>query len=69
MFLGHQCANGASCVDGIAQYTCTCAEGFEGPLCRNNTDDCISAVCLNSATCVDQVANYTCNCSLGFTGE
>lgn len=67
--LGHQCQNGATCDDGIAQYTCKCSAGFEGPLCRNNTDDCVSAVCLNNATCVDQIANYTCNCSLGFTGE
>ena len=68
-FPGHHCQNGAECVDGIAQYTCKCARGFEGPLCSNNTDDCASALCLNNATCVDQITNYTCLCSLGFTGE
>ena len=68
-FPGHQCQNGAECVDGIAQYTCKCARGFEGLLCSNNTDDCASALCLNNATCVDQITNYTCLCSLGFTGE
>ena len=61
--------NGATCEDGIAQYSCKCDQGFEGIYCQNNTDDCVSAVCLNNATCVDQIANYTCNCSLGFTGE
>lgn len=66
---GHQCQNGATCEDGITQYTCKCSAGFEGQLCRNNTDDCVSAVCLNNATCLDHIANYTCNCSLGFTGE
>lgn len=68
-FLGNMCVNGATCKDGIAQYSCKCAQGFEGIYCQNNTDDCVSAVCLNNATCVDQIANYTCNCSLGFTGE
>ena len=27
------CVNGGSCVDGINQYTCTCASGWEGILC------------------------------------
>ena len=68
-FSGHQCQNGASCNDGIAQYTCACADGFDGPLCSNNIDDCASALCINNATCVDKIANYTCNCSVGLTGE
>lgn len=27
------CQNGATCVDGVAGFTCDCTEGFEGDLC------------------------------------
>ena len=28
------CYNGGICHDGIASFTCECAEGFEGKLCE-----------------------------------
>ena len=31
--LEHECENG-SCVDGLAQYTCTCWDGFNGEFCE-----------------------------------
>ena len=30
----HHCENGATCVDGIATYTCTCATGYTGTHCE-----------------------------------
>ena len=27
------CENGGSCSDGISDYTCSCADGFEGKNC------------------------------------
>ena len=30
-----RCANGATCVDGINQYSCICQDGFTGKLCQN----------------------------------
>ena len=37
------CHNGGQCVDGISDYTCTCADGYSGLVCdsgeflRNNS--------------------------------
>lgn len=28
------CQNGGNCTDGIAKYTCTCANGFTGNNCQ-----------------------------------
>jgi hypothetical protein len=30
----HLCQNGATCVDGIAAYTCLCAADFSGRFCE-----------------------------------
>ena len=29
----NDCQNGATCVDGVNDYTCDCADGFEGEDC------------------------------------
>jgi hypothetical protein len=29
----HLCVNGASCVDGLSEYTCTCTPNFTGEYC------------------------------------
>jgi hypothetical protein len=34
------CHNGASCLDGIADYTCLCQAGFTGRDCKVNIDEC-----------------------------
>lgn len=26
----HTCQNGATCIDGVENYTCQCAQGFTG---------------------------------------
>jgi hypothetical protein len=63
------CLNGGTCVDGVASFTCECADGFEGEDCGVNTDDCTEDACLNGGTCVDGVASFTCECADGFEGE
>ena len=63
----HECQNGASCADPLANYTCNCLPGFEGDLCEINIDECLDNKCVNGA-CVDGIANYTCDCQLGWTG-
>lgn len=30
----HTCRNGATCVDGVNDYTCSCVFGFTGPNCE-----------------------------------
>ena len=32
----HHCENGATCVDGIATYTCTCATGYTDTHCETS---------------------------------
>ena len=33
---GNPCNNGGVCMDGIATYTCTCSEGFNGSDCETS---------------------------------
>jgi hypothetical protein len=30
----NQCQNGATCVDGVTSYTCSCVAGYNGTLCE-----------------------------------
>ena len=32
--VNHTCANGASCVDGVNNYSCNCQPGFTGDRCQ-----------------------------------
>ena len=31
------CRNGATCIDGVAQYSCKCKAGYDGDNCENST--------------------------------
>jgi EGF-like domain len=35
--LNATCQNGATCVDGVNTFTCTCAAGFTGTLCETGS--------------------------------
>ena len=46
------CKNGATCVDGIAEYTCLCKSGYEGDDCETEINECeLYEPCENGATC------------------
>ena len=67
--LADPCKNGATCVDGINNYTCACVPGYTGYQCEINIDDCASQPCMHGGQCSDGVNEYTCNCTnTGFTG-
>ena len=34
------CENGAACLDGVGEYTCLCAVGYEGDLCQTSEYNC-----------------------------
>ncbi|XP_078349853.1 uncharacterized protein LOC144634690 [Oculina patagonica] len=61
------CKNGATCVDGINDYTCTCMPGYTGQNCTVDIDECAFGFCQNNATCTESINNYTCTCVPGFT--
>ncbi|XP_035673678.1 neurogenic locus notch homolog protein 1-like isoform X1 [Branchiostoma floridae] len=66
---GVTCENGGTCRDGINEYTCDCADGFEGTHCETDRDDCDGVTCENGGTCRDGINEYTCDCADGFNGD
>ncbi|MEQ2174450.1 hypothetical protein GOODEAATRI_008126 [Goodea atripinnis] len=61
------CENGATCVGG-EPFTCICKDGWEGPSCVQNIDDCNPHPCYNGGICVDGVNWFRCECASGFAG-
>ncbi|XP_019763330.2 protein crumbs isoform X1 [Dendroctonus ponderosae] len=52
---------------------CACNPGFDGRLCENNINECVSAngrsPCQNGGICIDGISRYDCNCSgTGYKG-
>ena len=60
------CENGATCIDGIADYTCNCMPGYTGRNCTIDIDECQFGFCQNNAACSHTINNYTCHCLPGF---
>jgi hypothetical protein len=65
---GILCEHGATCLDGITSYTCSCAPGFSGTMCEIDINECGSTPCQNGATCQDDINGYTCHCVVGYSG-
>lgn len=63
-----KCKHGSKCVDGIANYTCTCTIGWTGWLCDQDINECLSDPCLNGATCQDNLGYFKCICPDGYSG-
>ena len=62
------CQNGASCTDGIGEYTCECTTGYTGTNCEEDINECDPDPCQNGASCTDGIGEYTCECTTGYTG-
>ncbi len=46
------CQNGATCLDGINEFTCDCKPGFEGERCQIEINECEKYdPCENDALC------------------
>lgn len=63
------CQNGGTCSNLMGSYVCVCVNGWSGPDCSENIDDCATAACSPGSTCVDRVAHFLCLCPYGKTGE
>ena len=66
-FNNQPCQNGATCIDGVVDYTCKCMPGYTGRNCTVDIDECQFGFCQNNATCSHTINNYTCHCLPGFT--
>ncbi|KAJ8888857.1 hypothetical protein PR048_008351 [Dryococelus australis] len=55
------CMNEATCVDGVASYSCECRQGYVGTHCEDAwTDPCAVQPCDHGATCLsDDNVTYT----------
>lgn len=62
------CQNGATCTNTHGAFSCICVNGWTGPDCSQNIDDCVDAACFNGATCIDGVGSFYCRCTPGKTG-
>lgn len=63
------CQNGATCTNSVGGFSCICVNGWTGPECSVNIDDCAGAACFNGATCIDRVGAFYCKCTPGKTGK
>lgn len=62
------CVNARQCINLPGSFSCVCLEGWGGPTCAKDFDDCVGQ-CKNGATCMDLVNDYHCACATGFTGK
>ncbi|ERL92058.1 hypothetical protein D910_09380 [Dendroctonus ponderosae] len=67
---GHQCQNGATCIDGVDSYTCQCPSTYTGRYCEQDVDECANrpSPCQNGATCTNSIGGFSCICVNGWTG-
>ena len=74
-FLDFFLQNGASCVDGINEYTCKCVDDYSGKFCEVGPavylqtspcqqNDCKNGICFVPPNSQD----YVCKCSPGYSG-
>lgn len=63
------CQNGGTCNNLPGKYLCVCVNGWTGPHCEENIDDCKGNPCYNGGTCEDRIGYYFCNCTPGKTGK
>jgi len=51
-------------------FRCACAEGYTGPSCEDDLDECSSdSACLHGATCLNTVGSYACICPGDYAGR
>uniref|UniRef100_A0A0K0G355 Neurogenic locus notch homolog protein 1 (inferred by orthology to a zebrafish protein) n=1 Tax=Strongyloides venezuelensis TaxID=75913 RepID=A0A0K0G355_STRVS len=62
-----KCFNGGvfDSVDG----KCSCIDGFEGPFCEKQIQQCVEGLCLNGGICRETFDDLNCYCPEGYEGE
>ncbi|XP_038671359.1 mucin-4-like [Scyliorhinus canicula] len=66
------CWNGATCIESINSFACTCLPGFTGKLCEQDVDECAlgkHGCDQNNGICNNTLGFYTCSCKEGYEGD
>uniref|UniRef100_A0A9J7ZWX9 Neurogenic locus notch homolog protein 1 n=1 Tax=Cyprinus carpio carpio TaxID=630221 RepID=A0A9J7ZWX9_CYPCA len=63
------CEHGGRCLNTKGSFQCKCLQGYEGPRCEMDVNECKSNPCQNDATCLDQIGGFHCICMPGFSGN
>ena len=61
------CEHGGRCLNTKGSFQCKCLQGYGGPRCEMDVNECISNPCHNDATCLDQIGGFHCICMPGNT--
>lgn len=56
------CKNNGTCIDGLADFTCLCREGWKGKTCTLRNSHCDRYTCNNGGTCLDRGDTFHCEC-------
>ena len=59
------CEHGSTCVPyGNQQFYCCCSQGYTGPNCEADIDECESQPCHNGGSCSEgDPGHYVCDCT------
>lgn len=64
-FLGSPCEHDGICVNTPGSFACNCTQGFTGPRCETNVNECESHPCHNDGSCLDDPGTFRCVCMPG----
>uniref|UniRef100_A0A669DUN9 Slit homolog 1 protein n=1 Tax=Oreochromis niloticus TaxID=8128 RepID=A0A669DUN9_ORENI len=67
----NDCENGATCIDGVNNYTCFCPPYYTGEMCEEMEDVCAPgrSPCQHESTCLITSSGPKCVCSPGYVGD
>lgn len=62
---GSPCEHDGVCVNTPGSFMCNCTQGFTGPRCETNVNECESHPCQNDGSCLDDPGTFRCVCMPG----
>lgn len=63
------CEHKGKCINTLGSFECQCLQGYSGPRCEIDVNECVSNPCQNDATCLDQIGEFQCICMPGTETE
>ncbi len=65
---GLGCMNDGECIRVVDDEFCKCSDGWGGPDCSFDIDECYQTPCQNGGICKNLEGSYECNCTAEFKG-